>query len=157
MNQAPHYQSLVEQLNVWLRQSAEIETRTLVNGIDFLKEWIETGVAVNTEEFKNSSQYLIRDLQHFLINTQRDADESAFYLSFKDSLWQQLANMADKTQLEWQQFSADLAHDGIYKSGEEIGFGTLSCKQCKTQKSIAHPQKIKACVECGSELFVRLS
>lgn len=155
MNKAPHYQSVLDKLNQWLRQSSEAETRTLVSGVNFLNEWIEAGLEVHRDELKHSAQFLLRDLQHFYHDYQRDTNESAYYLSLKDNIWHYLTEMTDRTQLEWREFNSDLSHEGYYKAGEEIGFGVLVCKQCSTKKEIYHPEIISACLECQHDTFYR--
>lgn len=41
----------------------------------------------------------------------------------KESLWQELADITDKTQLEWREVFRDLNHHGVYHSGEVVGLG----------------------------------
>ena len=41
----------------------------------------------------------------------------------KESLWRELADITDKTQLEWREVFQDLNHHGVYHSGEVVGLG----------------------------------
>ncbi|EWH08362.1 hypothetical protein DS2_17787 [Catenovulum agarivorans DS-2] len=154
---ANKYQMLMAKFSSWLKDSAEQETRSIAEGVDLLENWLQTGIEVHQQEFYHSWQYLQRDLAYFFDSYQQEANESAFYLSVKDNMWALLAEMTDRTQLEWREFSSDLDHQGVYKAGEEIAFGRLQCCQCKSILPIHHPQKIHPCVECGNPSFARLN
>ena len=157
MSKTGKYQALVDKFSNWLKQASETETRSIVEGMDLLQEWIEAGVDVNKEAFYNSLYYFKRDLDRFYENYKRDTDESPYYLSLKDQIWQTLAEMTDKTQLEWREFSSDAQHDGIYHAGEEIAFGMLVCLKCGEKTQISHPQKIHSCFNCQHKEFKRKS
>lgn len=67
-----------------------------------------------------------RDLEEFALSYQESRDElqdSVFMRVIKESIWQQLADITDKTQLEWREVFQDLNHHGVYHSGEVVGFG----------------------------------
>ncbi|MDI5677483.1 hypothetical protein MJL30_38810, partial [Salmonella enterica subsp. enterica serovar Anatum] len=49
--------------------------------------------------------------------------EAGFLPGIKESLWQELADITDKTQLEWREVFQDLNHHGVYHSGEVVGLG----------------------------------
>ncbi|WP_440905724.1 zinc ribbon-containing protein [Catenovulum sp. SX2] len=154
---ANKYQMLMAKFSTWLKDSAEQETRSIAEGVDFLENWLQTGLEVHQQEFYHSWQYFQRDLAYFFDGYQQEANESSFYLTVKDNLWGLLAEMTDRTQLEWREFSSDLDHQGIYKAGEEIAFGRLQCTECKDMLTINHAQKIHPCFECGNQHFTRLN
>lgn len=157
MQTSSKYQSLLNKLSDWLKQSSEAETRSIVEGVDLLKEWIDAGVEVHKDELSHSLYYLKRDLASFYDTYQRETNESPYYLTVKDQIWQTLSDMTDKTQLEWREFSSDTAHDGVYQAGEEVAFGLLSCLKCGEKLKISHAQKIHPCFNCKGTEFKRIS
>lgn len=56
----------------------------------------------------------------------------SFMRVIKESLWRELADIKDKTQLEWREVFQDLNHHGVYHSGEVVGLGRLVCEKCHT-------------------------
>lgn len=157
MDNPSNYKSLLSKFSAWLKQASEDETRSMAQGIDLLQDWIEAGVEVHQESLNNSLFYLKRDLASFYEDYQRETSESPYYLSVKEQLWQNLAEMTDKTQLEWREFSSDTAHKGIYTAGEEVGFGILECTNCGEKIKISHAQKIHPCFNCQHHEFRRRS
>ncbi|MER2490945.1 zinc ribbon-containing protein [Catenovulum sediminis] len=155
MNSPKKYQALLDKFSSWLKKSSEEETRSMAEGVELLKEWIEAGLEVHQEEFYHSWQYFQRDLAYFYDSYQKEANESPYYLSVKDNIWQTLAEMTDRTQLEWGEFSSDLDHLGTYNAGEEVAFGRLKCQKCGELLEISHPQKIHPCFNCGHKAFTR--
>ncbi len=55
----------------------------------------------------------------------KEESDSVFMRVIKESLWQELADITDKTQLEWREVFQDLNHHGVYHSGEVVGLGNL--------------------------------
>ncbi len=155
MSKSNKYQTLLDKFSHWLKQASDSETRSIVEGMDLLQDWIEAGVEVNKESFYNSLYYLKRDLATFYDSYQRETQESPYYLSVKDQVWHTLTEMTDKTQVEWHEFTSDAYHDGIYQAGEEVGFGILVCTQCGEKVEITHAQKIHPCFNCQNQTFKR--
>lgn len=58
----------------------------------------------------------------------KEESDSVFMRVIKESLWQELADITDKTQLEWREVFRDLNHHGVYHSGEVVGLGNLVCE-----------------------------
>lgn len=74
-----------------------------------------------------------RDLEEFARSyeeSHEDESDSVFMRVIKESLWQELADITDKTQLEWREVFQDLNHHGVYHSGEVVGLGNLVCEKC---------------------------
>ncbi len=65
-----------------------------------------------------------------LRESHEDESDSVFMRVIKESLWQELADITDKTQLEWREVFQDLNHHGVYHSGEVVGPGNLVCEKC---------------------------
>lgn len=58
----------------------------------------------------------------------KEESDSVFMRVIKESLWQELADITDKTQLEWREVFQDLNHHGVYHSGEVVGLGIWSAR-----------------------------
>lgn len=84
-----------------------------------------------------------------------DEDDSVFMRIIKESLWKELADMTDKTQLEWKEVFKDVNHHGIYHSGEVVGLGNLVCEKCHFTLAVYTPEVLSKCPECGGTEFSR--
>ena len=84
-----------------------------------------------------------------------DQEDSVFLRVIKESLWRELADITDKTQLEWKEVFKDVNHHGVYHSGEVVGLGDLICEKCHFQLSVYTPEILTKCPECGNDEFTR--
>lgn len=104
-------------------------------------------------------QALRRDLEEFARSyheSQSDAPgDSVFARVMRDSLWKELADITDRSQLEWREVFQDLQHHGVYQSGEVVGLGNLVCEQCGFSREIYTPETLGRCPECGHDRFSR--
>ncbi len=86
--------ALVEQARVKISQSGELTQREV--------ESLTTAVRRDLEEFARSYE-----------ESQDELTDSVFMRVIKESLWQELADITDKTQLEWHEVFQDLNHHGF--------------------------------------------
>ncbi|MBU9837720.1 zinc ribbon-containing protein [Rahnella sp. L72c] len=84
-----------------------------------------------------------------------DGTDSVFMRVIKESLWKELADMTDKTQLEWKEVFKDVSHHGIYHSGEVVGLGNLVCENCHFHLAVYTPEILSKCPKCGNTEFTR--
>ena len=84
-----------------------------------------------------------------------DESDSVFMRVIKESLWQELADITDKTQLEWREVFQDLNHHGVYHSGEVVGLGNLVCEKCHYHLAVYTPDVLPRCPKCGHDQFQR--
>ncbi len=99
-----------------------------------------------------------RDLQEFArsYSEQRHAAaESVFSRIIRQSLWKELMDITDKSQLEWREVFEDLNHHGVYQSGEVVGLGNLICENCQFTRAIYTPETLSRCPQCGHDRFQR--
>ncbi|MDU1757301.1 MAG: zinc ribbon-containing protein, partial [Citrobacter sp.] len=99
-----------------------------------------------------------RDLEEFAISYEESLEEesdSVFMRVIKESLWQELADITDKTQLEWREVFQDLSHHGVYHSGEVVGLGNLVCEKCHFHLAVYTPDVLPLCPKCGHDQFQR--
>lgn len=99
-----------------------------------------------------------RDLQEFARSyseNEEDLNDSVFMRVIRQSLWKELADITDKSQLEWREVFQDLNHHGVYQSGEVVGLGNLVCENCQFTRAIYTPETLNRCPECGHDQFQR--
>ena len=83
------------------------------------------------------------------------SDDSLFMRIIRESLWKELADITDKSQLEWREIFQDLHHHGVYHSGEVVGLGNLVCENCGFERAIYTPETLSRCPECSHDQFRR--
>ena len=128
--------ALVEQARVKISQSGELTHR----------------------EVETLTKAVRRDLEEFALSYEESQDEltdSVFMRVIKESLWQELADITDKTQLEWREVFQDLNHHGVYHSGEVVGLGNLVCEHCHYHLAVYTPDILPRCPKCGHDQFQR--
>ncbi|CAH0534031.1 hypothetical protein VST7929_01932 [Vibrio stylophorae] len=143
-------------------------TRSMANSPEELKRWLDQGAPyldaleeMTKDEWSLIAAYVKRDMSEFRKDLKESQEssftDSPFYQLVSDSIWAGLADITDKTQVEWHELTQDLEHHGVYHAGEMIGFGRLCCESCHWQKMITYPEVIDACPECGCQRFHRKS
>ena len=140
-------------------------TERLRNGerdIDALVEQARARVIQTGELTRTDVDELIRavrrDLEEFAMSyseSQDDEEDSVFLRVIKESIWQELADITDKTQLEWREVFQDLNHHGVYHSGEVVGLGNLVCEKCHFHLAVYTPDVLPLCPKCGHDQFQR--
>ncbi|WP_369788770.1 zinc ribbon-containing protein [Rouxiella sp. WC2420] len=86
---------------------------------------------------------------------QSEENDSVFLRVIKESLWRELADITDRTQLEWKEVFKDVNHHGVYHSGEVVGLGELICEKCHFHLAVYTPEILSKCPECGNDEFSR--
>ncbi len=117
----------------------------------------EAGELTRTE-VEETTRAVRRDLEEFARSygeSHEEASDSVFLRVIKESLWQELADITDKTQLEWREVFQDLNHHGVYHSGEVVGLGNLVCENCHYHQAFYTPEVLPQCPKCGHTQFHR--
>lgn len=151
---AQYYRELVASLTERL-QNGERDIDQLVASAE--KRLDEVGELTRTE-VEQVTQAVRRDLEEFARSYKESQDEltdSVFMRVIKESLWQELADITDKTQLEWREVFKDVSHHGVYHSGEVVGLGNLVCEQCHHHLAFYTPEVLPRCPKCGHDQFQR--
>lgn len=123
------YRELMAELSERLR-NGERDINKLVAGA---RTRITNNPELTHDETHEILQALRRDLEEFARSyheSQQELSDSVFMRVIKESVWQELADITDKTQLEWREVFQDLNHHGVYHSGEVVGLGNLVCEKC---------------------------
>ncbi|OBP15942.1 hypothetical protein A5320_00415 [Rheinheimera sp. SA_1] len=91
----------------------------------------------------------------FIETFRRQSDEQTMPSLWPETLWYELAQVTDKTQLEWQDLQSDFVHNGVYLAGEEVGMGIYCCYDCGGSVVFYHPASLGECAACGANRFRR--
>lgn len=148
------YRELVASLSDYLREGER--------SIDYLvsraRKHLSDTRSFTHGEIEEATRAVRRDLEEFARSYNESRDElsdSVFMRVIKESLWQELADVTDKTQLEWREIFHDLSHHGVYHSGEVVGLGNLVCENCHFTQTFYTPEILPVCPECGHNQFHR--
>ncbi|EAO2713569.1 zinc ribbon-containing protein [Salmonella enterica] len=144
---AQYYRELVASLSERLR-NGERDIDALVE--QARQRVMQTGELTRTE-VDELTRAVRRDLEEFAMSY----EDSVFLRVIKESLWQELADITDKTQLEWREVFQDLNHHGVYHSGEVVGLGNLVCEKCHYHLAVYTPDVLPRCPKCGHDQFQR--
>lgn len=151
---AQYYRELLASLTERLK-NGERDIDQLVASAE--KRLDEAG-ELTRDELLQLKQAVRRDLEEFARSYQESREEfsdSVFMRVIKESLWQELADITDKTQLEWREVFKDVSHHGVYHSGEVVGLGNLVCEKCHHHLAFYTPEVLPRCPKCGHDQFQR--
>ncbi|MGF1739580.1 zinc ribbon-containing protein [Vibrio profundum] len=126
----------------------------LANVLENSGRWVHAANDLTKDELALISAYVKYDLKEFSDNY-ADRKNGHFYLMIRDSIWQGLLDITDRTRVEWVELFADLEHQGLYHAGDVIGLGVLVCEHCGHKTEYIHPTKIIPCIQCGKSEFSR--
>jgi hypothetical protein len=146
---------IYDKLTLWIEDVKQHEVTNMVDVIAHAKALALAAETLPEEKVKQFINNLRYDFHQFYLHYQSDMDNSIFIGLMNESLWAKLAQMTDKSQVEWCEFYEDIQHEGQYSSGEYIGFGELECKQCHDKSSFLRFSKINNCQHCNGSHFIR--
>ncbi|ACT12236.1 zinc ribbon-containing protein [Pectobacterium aroidearum] len=132
--------------------------RDLDSLVQSARKTLQEGSELTQKEIEQVIQAVQRDLEEFGRSYSESQDEftdSVFMRVIKESLWQELADITDKTQLEWREIFKDVNHHGVYHSGEVVGLGNLVCENCHHHIAFYTPEVLPLCPKCSHDLFHR--
>lgn len=144
-----NYSKWLDEFSDWLKDVKEHEVDELIGKFVAHQRQLKK---LSEEKLKTYTHYLKRDLAH--LDSYQDEDDAAWQ-ELKSGVLFELAQLEDRTQLEWQALLQDFQHDGIYKSGEWIALGQLVCKNCGQTTDVLYASEIKACSHCAHQEFTR--
>jgi len=155
-HQNDYFADIYRKLNDWL---VEVKAEQKPHIDEFIKQaklYAGAAETMSEEKLQQFTDNLKYDLRDFYQLNRAQAKDSVYLGLLNEALWDNLAKLTDKSQVEWAELVDDFEHDGLYKSGDFIGFGELQCEQCDEKITIIHFSEIGECVHCGSTDFVRL-
>lgn len=151
---AQYYRELVSSLT----QRLERGERDIDALVESARQRMQNRGELTRSEIDEVSRAVRRDLEEFArsyAENQEELSDSVFMRVIRQSLWKELADITDKSQLEWREVFQDLNHHGVYQSGEVVGLGNLVCENCQYTRAIYTPEVLKHCPECNHDQFVR--
>jgi len=149
-----YYRELISALTLRLERGEKDITALTEEARQYLSGREEL-TADETEEVLRA---LRRDLAEFArsyAEQAKEQDESVFMRVLRQSIWKELLDITDKSQLEWQDIFQDLRHHGVYQIGEIVGLGNLVCEKCQFTRAIYTPEILTRCSACGHDQFQR--
>jgi len=145
-----------QKLSDWLDEMKEIQKPRVNELIKQAKLYAKTAEGMTEEKLNQFLNNLKYDLYDFYQQNQAEIKHSTYLGLLNETLWRNLAQLTDKSQVEWAELLEDFEHDGIYHVGDIIGFGELVCQQCDEKLHIVHVSEVSACIKCGGDSFTRL-
>ena len=149
-------ESLHDKLATWLDDVKEHEVTEIVELVETFKRYLTAAEEIPENSVKQFIDHFKADLVDFYHLNQQQAKESIYFGLMSETLWAALADVTDKSQVEWSELVDDFEHDGDYEAGQLIGFGILSCKQCQDRRTYHHLSEIVPCPECNNTHFRRI-
>jgi hypothetical protein len=145
-----------QNLSDWLDEVKEIQKPRVDELIKQAKLYAKAAEGMTEDKLNQFTDNLKYDLHDFYTQNQTEIKHSIYLNLLNESLWSNLAQLTDKSQVEWAELEEDFEHDGVYKVGDIIGFGELVCQQCNEKTHIMHASEVTVCVNCGGDTFTRL-
>lgn len=150
------YQRWLAEFNRNMQQNPDNYDNQLVKFADTLKAYIKAGKDLSAYETRLFIETLKRQWSEQQ-DSEKDipASEQEAPSLWPEALWQELSNITDKTQLEWQELTQDFKHQGVYFQGEMVGMGRYRCSNCYQHIDYTHPTELLACSNCDGVQFYR--
>ena len=149
------YQGVFDHMYEWLKSAAKEDVKYLNSWVDKVNDYINAAEDVSINNYGLSVESFKHDLLGFYRHYQADTENSLYLDTLGEGMWQHLANMTDQTQIEWQELLDDIEHDGVYKTGDVIGFGRIICNGCGRKVDITHASTVIQCPKCGANEYSR--
>lgn len=147
---------IYQELTNWLEEMKTIQKPKMVELVKQAKAYAKAAENMSEEKVNQFVANLKYDLHDFYQQNQTEAKNSTYIGLLNETMWSTLAQLTDKSQVEWAELVEDFEHDGIYEKGDFIGFGELVCQQCRDSVYVMHLTEVNACEKCGGEQFIRL-
>lgn len=148
-------EQIYEKLSEWLEDVKQHEVVNMVEVVEKAKAYLIAAERLPEEKVKQFIRNLVLDLKDAYEHTKGDAEHSAYLGVMNETWWQQMADITDKSQVEWAEVTDDLSHQGVYQVGDVVGFGILTCQGCGHEQTITHGIVVSKCTQCGHEAFSR--
>lgn len=151
---AQYYRELISSLTTRL-EKGERDIDALVESA---RQRMSNRGELTRSEIDDVTRAVRRDLEEFArsyAESEHDLTDSVFMRVIRQSLWKELVDITDKSQVEWREVFQDLNHHGVYQSGEVVGLGNLVCEHCHYTRAIYTPEVLTRCAQCGHDQFQR--
>jgi hypothetical protein len=156
-DKATGFEAFYQKMSQWIEDSKQHEITKIVELVETAKAYLSAAESLpelRVKQFFDNFQY---DLNEFYQQYQTQMQHSVYLGLLNETFWAKLAQMTDQAQVEWTEIGDDFEHDGVYQTGDLIGFGKLECQQCGNTQLIFHPSEVADCQQCAGKAFVRRS
>lgn len=151
------FSDFYQDMSDWLTDVKKHEVTQLVELVEQAKSIILAMEELPESRVKQFVANFKYDLQEFYAQNQKEVKHSIYLSLMKESFWAIMANITDKSQVEWAEIPDDFQHNGVYSTGDVIGFGMLECQQCHKATAVTHMTVVEKCIYCGHDRFIRES
>jgi hypothetical protein len=155
LNKNDYFAEVYHQLNNWLNEVKHEQKPRITELLRQTKQYAIAAENMSEEKIQQFVENMKYDLRDFYILNKTQAEHSVYLGLLNETLWDTLAKLTDKSQVEWAEITEDFTHDGIYQSGDFIGFGELACEDCDNLFTVSHYIEIIPCTNCGHTRFTR--
>lgn len=155
-NKKEYLIDVYQDLSNWLDEMKALQKPKIIELVKRAKQYAKAAENMSEEKVNQFTDNLKHDLYDFYQQNQSQIKHSTYVGLLNETLWSNLAKLTDKSQVEWAELVEDFEHDGVYKSGDIIGFGELVCQECEEITYITYVQKVIPCSKCGGETYARL-
>lgn len=155
-NKKEYLIEIYQDLSNWFEEMKEIQKPRVIELVKRAKLYANAVENMSEEKVNQFTDNLKHDLHDFYQQNQSQVKHSTYLGLLNETLWENLAQLTDKSQVEWAELVEDFEHDGQYKTGDIIGFGELVCQQCDEKVHVMHVSEVPECANCGGESFIRL-
>jgi len=146
---------IYDQLVKWFDDIKQHEITDIITVVEKAKAIVIAAENLPEEKIKQFVENFRYDLREFHQQYQSQVKHSLYLGLLNERFWSTLANITDKSQVEWAELNEDFQHHSLYHSGDYIGFGELECQQCHQTMLLSHLTEITDCFTCGGNSFIR--
>lgn len=150
----PNYADVISRLKHWLGEQQPEQKQDPEQVLQHDTFW-QAVSHLTQDEWYLVKHWLMRDIADAYSHYQQAWRDSPWVHSVEQELWFELAQMSDRSQIEWLELMHDLAQKGTYHSGEWIALGNLICTDCGKTHVYRQLAQITDCLDCGHSEFVR--
>lgn len=155
-NNKEYLMEVYQKLSDWLDEMKAIQKPRVNELVKQATLYAKTAEGMSEEKLNQFIDNLKYDLHDFYQQNQTEIKHSVYLDLMNETLWANLAQLTDKSQVEWAELVDDFEQEGIYTVGDIIGFGELVCQQCGEKVHIMHASEVVSCVKCDGDSFSRL-
>ena len=147
--------SVYDNLIQWFHHFKTHEVTDLVELVNKSEALVIAAESLSEERCKQFIDSFAYDLHDFYAQYKSEVKHSLYLKLMQENFWRTLADITDKSQVEWVELQEDIVHRGEYQKGDVIGFGVLICKHCKDKLIVTHLTQVDECLLCGGQHFHR--
>ena len=113
-------QELYQKLQTWLEDTKDNEIRSAVELLEQARTILIAAEQIPEQQIKQFIANLKYDLGDFYQQYQADIKHSIYLELLNESLWSSLAQITDKSQVEWAELMDDFQHQNGYQVGDYV-------------------------------------